>query len=91
MKVGDRIRVLRIHEPATITDADKEMRTTELFRFCVGREFQIHDFDQYGHVELRADEDPEVREKFGNFHTVWIEPEFVEVVLERELPKTDGR
>jgi hypothetical protein len=58
----------------------REMRTAELFRFCVGREFLIRGFDKYGHPELHVGEDGTVRRKFGRYHTIWMEPEFLILV-----------
>ena len=52
------------------------MRTAELFRFCLGREFAIEAFNQYGYAELSVDEDRGVRKKFG-LNTIWIEPKFL--------------
>ena len=57
--------------------AAREMRTAELFEFCVGREFEIRGF-QKGFVELEVSRDPSVRRKFGNGHTIWIEPQFLQ-------------
>lgn len=79
IKVGDTVRLVRIIEPREITDTDNEMRTTELFRFCVGREFTVYGFDEYGHVELRPSEDADIEREFGSLHTIWIEPECVAV------------
>jgi len=58
----------------------REMRTAELFRFCLRREFTVYGFDQYGHVEVEVSKSPVVRKKFGKFHTIWIEPEFLKLV-----------
>jgi hypothetical protein len=55
------------------------MRTGELFRFCVGRRFTIRGFGRYGQIELRVDQDPTVRKKFG-LNSIWIEPKFIELV-----------
>jgi hypothetical protein len=58
---------------------DPQMRTAELFRFCLGRKFQIPGFDRYGFVELQVSDDPAVRRKFG-LNSVWIEPRFLDLV-----------
>jgi hypothetical protein len=55
------------------------MRTGELFRFCVGRKFTIEGFGRHGHIELRVDEDPAVKRKFG-LNSIWIEPQFIELI-----------
>ena len=86
LKVGDRVRIVDISEALKDEHYDRKhsehgnVRTAELFRFCLGREFTIEAFDEYGHVEIRADEDSAVRRKFGKWHTIWSEPEFVEHV-----------
>jgi hypothetical protein len=73
--IGDRVRVENIpddlRDPEYDTkDADhREMRTAELFRFCLGREFTIQGFDKYG-LELRADKNKAVRAKFGLGHSI---------------------
>ncbi len=57
------------------------MRTAELFRFCLDREFTVCGFGRYGHIELSvSDDDPKVRKKFGKFNTIWIEPEFLKLI-----------
>jgi len=58
---------------------DPDMRTGELFRFCVGRKLTIQGFDRYGYLELRVDDDPAVKRKFG-LNSIWVEPQFVELV-----------
>ena len=44
---------------------DPELRAAGLFRFCLGRKFVVRDFDRYGFVELRVDDDSAVKRKFG--------------------------
>jgi len=60
------------------------MRTAELFRFCVGRRFKVYGFDQYGNVELHVGKSSAVHKRFGKWHTIWIEPEFLQRVPERK-------
>jgi hypothetical protein len=78
---GDRIRICDC--PEAYKDPgykdDPDMRTGELFRFCVGRKFTIRGFGRYGHIELRVDDDPEVTRKFG-LNSIWVEPQFVELI-----------
>ena len=86
--VGDRVRIIDISEALKDPKYDlknsdsREMRTAELFRFCMGREFKIRGF-QKTWVELETSDDPVVRKKFGKWHTIWIEPEFLERVRKR--------
>jgi hypothetical protein len=83
LKIGDRVRIIDI--PAELKDPNydlkdadhREMRTAELFRFCLGREFVIQEIDQHGHADLKVDEDRAVRKKFG-LNTICVEPEFLE-------------
>ena len=85
LKIGDRVRVVDIPSGVKdpkydLKDAEhREMRTPELFRFCLGREFAIQAFNQYSYAELSVDKDRSVREKFG-LNTIWIEPEFLACV-----------
>jgi hypothetical protein len=89
--VGDRVRIIGIpnnlKDPSyDQKDADRrEMRTAELFRFCVGRVFTVQDFGRYGHAELEVGNSPAVRKKFGKFQTIWIEPELMKRVAHRRL------
>jgi hypothetical protein len=90
-KVGDRVLVIDIPEDTKNPKADlkspeaREMRTAALFRFCLGKTFTVYGFGRYGHVELRAGQNREVRKKFGWSHTVWIEPEFLKRVGHQRL------
>jgi len=74
LEIGDRIRIIDIpshlKDPSyDLKDADgREMRTAELFRFCLGSEFTVQNFGRYGTVELEAGANREVREKFGKYH-----------------------
>jgi hypothetical protein len=80
--VGDRIKVVEI-SPADkdpSTPDDPEMRTHELFRFCLGKVFTVTGFDKRQSVEVRADRNRELRKKFGSWHTIFLEPHEVEVV-----------
>lgn len=85
-RVGDRVRIVEIAEYLKDSNYDlkdeghREMRTAELFRFCVGREFTIKDFDEYGHAEIDASKNHAVRNEFGKYHTIWSEPKFLELL-----------
>jgi hypothetical protein len=83
LKIGDRVRIIDIpsgfKDPSyDLKEAEErwKIRTAELFRFCLGREFAIQAFNQYGYAELSVDKDRTVRKKFG-LNTIWIEPEFL--------------
>jgi len=83
LKIGDRVRIVDIpsgfKDPNYDLKEDDEhwkMRTAELFRFCLGREFAIQAFNKYGYAELSVNKDQSVRKKFG-LNTIWIEPEFL--------------
>ena len=85
LKVADRVRIIDIPSGFKNLDCElkdplfRELRTGELFRFCLGREFVIQGFDQYGHADLNVDEDRAVRKQFG-LNTIWIEAKFLERV-----------
>ena len=97
LKVGGRVRIIDISSDLKDPNFDlkdaqrRQFRTAELFRFCLGREFTIQDFDRYGFVELDASENPAVRRKFGRFHTIWSEPEFLEKVGRQRLKARSKR
>jgi hypothetical protein len=86
LKIGDRVQIIDISEYLKDPNYDfkdegyQEMRTAELFRFCIGREFTIRGFDKYGHVEIDASANRSVKKEFGKYHTIWSEPEFVKLV-----------
>jgi hypothetical protein len=80
LKVGDWVRIVNISgdlKNPKYDLKDPEMRTAELFRYCVGRKFLIRGFDRYKNIELEVSDDAAVRKRFGKFHTIWCEPEFV--------------
>jgi hypothetical protein len=80
-RIGDRVLVADI--PSDLKDPkykdDPEMRTGELFRFCLKRKFLVRGFDRYGFTELRVDDDPVVKRKFG-LNSIWLEPKFLALV-----------
>ena len=73
MKAGDKVRITGL--PPGLQD--NEMRTKEILELCLGRVFPIVDFDDYGLLELHVGE---VVGEPDYMHSIWIEPEFVEVV-----------
>ena len=87
-EVGDRVQIVDISEALKDPKYDlknsdsREMRTAELFRFCIGREFNVRGF-QKDWIELEASDNPAVRRKFGKWHTIWIEPRFLELIGKR--------
>ncbi len=79
MKIGDRIRVLKI--PPDVRDV-KGMNTKTIFRLCVGKIFPIKGFMRVPEIKKRLLE-LEVGRVVGKppcFDTIWIEPEYVEIV-----------
>jgi hypothetical protein len=95
LEVGDRIRIIDI--PPDFKDPNydlkgaehREMRTAELFRFSLGRQFTVQNFGRYGTVELDAGANREVRKEFGKYQTIWLEPGQLKVV--RKKRKTQPR
>jgi|GEM_PF-2463250 len=75
IKVGDKVRVLKV--PPSVA---KEMpaETRKLFRRCVGKVLRVDGFGRCGHLELNIHDDGS--QATPSAHTIWIEPEFVEVV-----------
>jgi hypothetical protein len=74
LKVGDRVRI--IHVPPDLPE-DERLKTRSLFELCVGRVFPIFAFNDAGWLEL------EVGELLGKdpcMDSIWIEPEFCEIV-----------
>jgi hypothetical protein len=92
LEIGDRVRIIDI--PADLKDPSydlkdnerREMRTAELFRFCLGRVFTVYGFGRYGYIELDVSKSLAVRKEFG-LNTIWIEPEFLKRVRRRKTQK----
>lgn len=75
MKVGDRVRVVRV--PASLPD---DRGTRSLLASCIGRTFSIVGFQ--GHLlELEVGE---ILGKEPYMDSIWIEPEHVEVVADAD-------
>jgi len=71
---GDRVRLVRL-DAWFLPDMEPELVT--LLRGRIGRDHAVAGFDEYGHVEL------EFTRRLGNktsFHTVWVDPSWVERV-----------
>jgi hypothetical protein len=89
-RAGDRVKVVDISPGLKDPNYDVksaehgDMRTAELFRFCVGRVFTVYGFDRYGHVELHVGNSSAVRKRFGKWHSIWSEPEFLKLVSKRK-------
>jgi hypothetical protein len=90
LEIGDRVRIIEIPPDLKdpnydLSDAERrEMRTAELFRFCVGREFTVRGFGRYATVELEAGANREVGKKFGKYQTIWMEPAHLKVTRKRK-------
>lgn len=72
MKIGDKVRITRV--PKNLPDND--LGTKQLFELCLGRVFPIVGF-QGELVELNVGE---VLGEPDYMQSIWIEPEFVEVI-----------
>lgn len=72
MKVGSRVRIVQI-SPHLV---EGEMNTRSVFEQCLGHVFTIAGFDDGGWLELVVDS---VTGNEGE--TIWIEPEYVELVV----------
>lgn len=78
MKIGDKVRVIGIPEGLP----DNDMQTRRIFELCLGRVFPIEDIKQveglpYDLVELLVGE---VVGEADYLHSIYMEPEFLEVV-----------
>jgi hypothetical protein len=75
IRIGDKVRVLKV--PPSVA---KEMpaETRRIFRRCVGKVLRVDGFGRYGHLELNVNDDGS--QATPTAHTIWIEPECVEVV-----------
>jgi hypothetical protein len=101
LKNGEFLHRFRTGDVVKVTDApsdlktedkpDKELRTAEIFCFCVGRQFPIRGFNQYGFCELEVSDDKDVSRRFGKGHTIWIEPHLLKLVEKsRPARRTDS-
>jgi hypothetical protein len=80
MKVGDTVRVIKM--PSRLVEGN--LKTKTVFRRCLGKVFPIIRF-QKKWVELEVGE---VVGKAPCMETIWIEPEFVELVeISKKRPK----
>ena len=90
LEIGGRVRIIDIpshlKDPSyDLQDAEhREMRTAELFRFCLGREFTVRDFGRYGTIELDAGANNAVRKQFGKYHTIWLEPAQLKIARKKK-------
>ena len=73
LKVGDRVRVVQV---PPVLPPDTELNTRSLFELCVGRVFPVVGFNG----TLIEVEVGEVLGKPAYMDSIWIEPEFVEIV-----------
>jgi hypothetical protein len=63
--------------PRELEGAPEETR--RVFELCVGQEFTVIGFDNFGHAELNVGE--LVDRVVGGFdNTIWVEPEYLEKV-----------
>jgi hypothetical protein len=77
MKIGDLVRVIGL--ASGLEDDPDGLPTKTVFERSVGRTFPVVGFDECGYVEL------EVGAVIGvesYLHSIWIEPEHLEVVEE---------
>jgi hypothetical protein len=70
LKIGDTTRVIKYRPGKYASGVKDELGTEKLFKSMVGRSYKIKGFDDYGNIELEP----------KRLHTVWIEPDLVELV-----------
>jgi hypothetical protein len=76
-KIGDKIRVIAV-PPLVIEQMPEE--TIKLFQKCVGQELRIVGFnEEYELLEFHVEDDG-AQSKEDTNHTIWLEPEYVEMV-----------
>jgi hypothetical protein len=78
MKVGDKVRVVGVPERLP----ENDIETKRLFQLCLGRTFVIHSLKEieglpYNLVELLVGE---VVGKADYMHSIYIDPEFLDLV-----------
>lgn len=73
MEIGDKVRIVKIPEHLPVDN----LNTQELFKLCLGRAFPIIGFNEVGMLELEVGQ---VLGKPAYEDSIWIEPEFVEIV-----------
>ncbi len=73
MKIGDKIRVIKV--PAGLRDVG-DLHTRALFDLCLSRIFPIAGIEA-NRIELHVGEVLGAR---AHFHSIYIEPEHVEVI-----------
>lgn len=78
-QIGDKVRVMTV-PPYLYRDDPVDRETVEFFERCLGKVFEIEDFDDNGQLELWTTEkgNPRKASRGLNTHWIWIEPEFVE-------------
>ena len=84
MKIGDRVRIVGI--PKGLKD-DRELKTKTVFTKCLGKVFKVEGF-QHELIELNVGR---VLGKRSYMETIYIEPEFVDVVTFRPPSRKKGR
>jgi hypothetical protein len=77
LKVGDRIRVAQI-PPSVLLAQQRFPETLELFQKAVGRVYEIRGIDEHGHAELWLRDDGS-EDIGGGAHSIYVEPEFVQI------------
>jgi hypothetical protein len=66
-QIGDMVKVIKI--PPDLHDA-ASIGTPEVFARALGKTFRVEGIGEYGHLELVV----------SQRDSIWIEPEFVEIV-----------
>lgn len=75
-KIGDRVRVLQV-PPQVLEKMSPE--SIKIFKRCVGQVLRIDDLNDIGWLELNVMDDGSQAPNYC-YHTIWIEPEYVERV-----------
>jgi hypothetical protein len=73
MRIGDKVRLIVLPPDLPVGDAD--LPTKAVFNKCLGHDFAIAGFNDFGLAELLVES---VTGSVGE--TIWVEPEFLELI-----------
>ncbi|HEX3741663.1 MAG TPA: hypothetical protein VHV29_18340 [Terriglobales bacterium] len=72
MKLGDQVRIIGMPDGL---EESPDFSTRSTFEKCLGHEFVVASFNQFGMAEL------EIQSITGNFgESIWVEPKFLQVI-----------
>lgn len=84
--VGNLVRVTRMSTSLVGHTEEHLQETVALFERCIGHVLRIEGFGHWGGLELNVSDDGSQASNYC-YHTIWIEPECVELVATPPRPK----